>query len=245
MTPEDYRSRLYQRYVTQQVNVDIDSLKRSVRAGFPFYRRLISRYVPVDRTARILDLGCGYGPLLHELRRAGYTNITGVDASPEQVKMAKALGLDCVNQGDLSANLAEAPVGSLDVISAIDVLEHFSKDEIIELLDKIYSALKPGGVFILHVPNGEAIFAGKIFFGDFTHQTAFTRKSIRQAAFACGFTSVDCFEDKPIPHGIISSIRSILWWIVRTKFRLINAIETGESGKELILSQNLLAVCRK
>jgi hypothetical protein len=97
----------------------------------------------------------------------------------------------------------------------------------------------------LHAPNGEAIFSGKVFFGDFTHQVAFTRKSISQVASCCGFASVETYEDAPIPHGFTSLVRAVLWKFVRTCFRFANAVETGESGADLILSQNLLAICRK
>ena len=241
----DYRDRLYQRYVSQQMATDVARLRATLDAGQPYYRQLVERHMPADRNAAILDIGCGYGPLLYELKRAGYTKASGVDTSPEQVRVAHELGLDSVREGDVAGTLAATPDASLDAVAAIDVIEHFTKDEVLTLLDHVYRVLKPGGVFLVHVPNGEAIFAGKIFFGDFTHQVAFTRKSIAQVARACGFSSVQCYEDKPIAHGLASAVRAFLWWAIRTKYRFINAAETGEGGSELILSQNLLAVCRK
>ncbi len=241
----DYRSRLYQRYVTQQMGADTGSLRRALASGMPYYRKLVQDHFPKDHEAKILDVGCGYGPLLFALAENGYSNLTGIDASPEQVRVAKELGLSCVVQGDLLETLAGSKSATYDAIAAIDVLEHFTKDEAFTFLDQAHRALRPGGTLLLHVPNGEAIFSGKIFFGDFTHQVAFTHKSIRQIALACGFSSIRCYEDRPISHGLTSSIRAALWALIRTKYRFINAVETGDSGRDLILSQNLLAVCVK
>jgi 2-polyprenyl-3-methyl-5-hydroxy-6-metoxy-1,4-benzoquinol methylase len=242
---DDHRARLYERYVTIQLKTDPDQLRALVNAGFPYLERLVRRFFPGDRSVSILDIGCGYGSLLHTLRKMGYTDISGLDGSREQVEVAHQLGLDCVRHGDLAEELADTNDAVWDVITAIDVLEHFSKDEILVLLDTIHRVLKPGGLLILHVPNGEAVFSGKIYFGDFTHQIAFTQKSISQVAMCAGFTNINCYEDAPVMHGMVSGVRALLWQVVRTWYRLINAIETGEAGRELILSQNLLAICRK
>jgi len=55
----------------------------------------------MDRSARILDLGCGHGAFIYFLREAGYTDVVGVDKSPEQVAEAKRLGIDGVHEADL------------------------------------------------------------------------------------------------------------------------------------------------
>jgi 2-polyprenyl-3-methyl-5-hydroxy-6-metoxy-1,4-benzoquinol methylase len=241
----DYRTRLYERYVTIQLKTDSAQLRALLNAGSPYQEKLVRKFFPADRSISILDIGCGYGSLLHTLKKLGYTNISGLDGSREQVEVAHQLGVDCVRCCDLTEELVETNDSAWDVITAMDVLEHFSKDEILVLLDNIHRVLKPGGSLILHLPNGEAIFSGKIYFGDFTHQMAFTQKSISQVAMCAGFANVRCYEDAPIVHGIASSLRAMLWQVVRNWYRLINAIETGDSGRELILSQNLLAICRK
>lgn len=241
----DYRARLYECYVTQQMQTDIPSLRRHLDASQPALRGVIDQHFPSNRQAVILDIGCGYGLLLHLLRKAGYANLIGVETSAEQVKAAQELGLDCVKQGDLIDFLRSGAKSSFDVIVAFDVLEHLTKDELLDVLELIYSSLKPEGRLILHVPNGEAIFSGKIVFGDFTHQTAFTAKSVHQVASFAGFSQIDCYEDKPVVHGVFSFVRAMIWGVVRTWYRFLNAAETGDLGSELILSQNLLAVCRK
>jgi 2-polyprenyl-3-methyl-5-hydroxy-6-metoxy-1,4-benzoquinol methylase len=241
----DYRTRLYERYVTTQLKSNAGQLRSLLNAGSPYQEKLVRKFFPANRSVSILDIGCGFGPLLHTLKKLDYTNISGLDASPEQVKVAHQLGLECVRCGDIADELLGTNDSTWDVITAIDVLEHFSKDEVLFLLDNIHRVLKPGGLLILHVPNGEAIFSGKIYFGDFTHQVAFTRKSISQVTLCSGFASVRCYEDAPIAHGLLSGVRAIFWQFIRNWYRFVNAVETGEAGGELIFSQNLLAICRK
>jgi SAM-dependent methyltransferase len=55
----------------------------------------------VDRSGDILDFGCGQGRLCAELAHHGYTNITGVDSSPEMIRIAAQLpaGRFLVNDG--------------------------------------------------------------------------------------------------------------------------------------------------
>src|SRR5437879_5643678 len=144
----DYRTRLYERYVTIQLKSELKELRRSLDAGSPYNERLVRKFFPQDHAVSILDLGCGYGSLLHTLKKFGYTNIAGVDTSPEQVNVAHQLGLGCVKEGDLMETLANTPDNTHDVIAAIDVLEHFTKDEVLHLLDNVCRVLKPGGSLI-------------------------------------------------------------------------------------------------
>jgi len=43
----------------------------------------------IDRSAAILDLGCGYGRLMGELKAEGYSNVTGIDISADMIARAK------------------------------------------------------------------------------------------------------------------------------------------------------------
>ncbi|MFJ3670469.1 class I SAM-dependent methyltransferase [Streptomyces sp. NPDC090106] len=45
----------------------------------------------IGRNAAILDHGCGYGRVLTELGRHGFTDLTGVDTSPAMIARARAL----------------------------------------------------------------------------------------------------------------------------------------------------------
>lgn len=241
-TPDSYRDRIYRGYVTQRDAPLAPQSLAGLAPRLPYLRRLVARYFPQDRSCSVLELGCGYGALLHVLRENGYENVRGVDGSPEQVAAARRLGIGGVEQGDLMAALAATPGGTVDVVVAFDVIEHFRKDELIPLVDAVRRVLKPGGRWIIHAPNGESPFGNRVRYGDLTHEQAFTRTSLSQLLRSSGFVDVECFEDKPIPHGVKSTVRAALWNAIRIVLLGYIAIETGTFDRAAVFSQNLLAV---
>ncbi len=241
---EDVRSRLYGHYVSSGHARPPESLA-GLAPRASWLRRVVERHFPADRAARVFDVGCGYGALLHFAREAGYGDLRGVDVSQEQVDAARRLGIKGVSRGDLLEALRGLPESSQDVVVALDVLEHFSKAEILGLVDAVQRVLRPGGSWLLHVPNGESPFFGAIRYGDLTHELAFTRDSMSQLLLASGYTSVRCFEDEPVPHGVKSAVRWLLWKAIRAGLRLYAAAETGDSGRDAVFTRNLLAVAIK
>jgi SAM-dependent methyltransferase len=242
-TTGDFRARLLARYVSTHSSVS--GARDGLARRRPYLVRLVQRHFPADRGAAILDLGCGHGAIVWAARELGYTAVAGVDASPEQVAAARDLGIAGVRQGDLRATLAELAPASLDVIVLFDLFHYFDKDAQMAIADAVHRALKPGGRFILHVPNAEAVFAARMRYWDMLAADAFTRASIAQLLKACDFARVECFEDRPVPHGLKSAIRAALWPVVRGAMRFALAVETGESGRDAVFSQCLLAVAHK
>ena len=85
---------------------------------------------------RILDLGCGDGPLTKKLADLGY-EVVGVDASEEMITAARSLGLDaCVMDGHSLHYERE-----FDAVFTNAALRHLASVEIGET-DNFISALK-------------------------------------------------------------------------------------------------------
>ena len=249
MSPGDdravYRARIYGAYVTGRGDALAPKSIRGLAPRLPYLRWLVRTCMPPNRDAAILDIGCGHGAILYALQQAGYRNARGVDGSAEQVHAAARLGIQGVEQGDLMQTLREATDASLDVVIAFDVIEHFTKAELIPLVDEVQRVLKPGGRWVIHVPNGESPFGNRVRFGDYTHEQAFTRTSLGQLLVASGFASVEAYEDRPIPHGFISTVRATLWQFIRAALLFYIAVETGSFDRRAVFSQNLLAVAWK
>ncbi|MHB1955991.1 MAG: class I SAM-dependent methyltransferase [Sulfobacillus sp.] len=240
-----YRARIYGAYVSARDEPLAPATLAGLAPRLPYFRRLIARCMPSDREVTVLELGCGHGALLYALRQAGYANTRGVDGSTEQVAAARQLGIAGVAQGDVMQTLAETPDASVDVVIAFDVIEHFTKNELIPLVDAVYRVLKPGCRWIIHVPNSEGPFGACIRDSDFTHELSFTRFSLSQLLLASGFARAECFEDRPVPHGFKSGVRAILWQLIRLLLLGYLAVETGSVDRRAVLSQNLLAVTWK
>jgi 2-polyprenyl-3-methyl-5-hydroxy-6-metoxy-1,4-benzoquinol methylase len=245
MIGETYRSRIYNNYVKAREQLLAPQTLQGLAPRAPYLRRLVLQHFPADRDAAILDLGCGHGALIHFARELGYRGLRGVDDSPEQVAAAQRLGIEGIEQCELRSALTAQADASLDTVVAFDVIEHFTRDELLPFVDAVARVLKPGGSWIIHVPNGESPLIGAIRYGDITHELAFTRTSLSQLLLSSGFGGVQYFEDTPVVHGAKSAVRWALWKTIRGVLRLYVAAETGDGSGRQIFSQNLLAIACK
>jgi len=241
---ETYRDRLYQHYLAHHRGSDLMAASARLQGAYPYFKRL-SKHLPDNKNVRILDLGCGYGVWLYWLKQAGYHCLEGVDRSPEQVEAAHSLGLGFVKQGDIHDHLANCKPESCDVVLAFDVLEHHGKEEALQFTDEVFRILTPGGLFILHLPNGEGFLSGSIAYGDFTHELILNRHSLGQLLRCVGFSQICTYEDTPVVHGALSALRYLVWKTARTVLRIVYAAQTGDTNSGLILTQNFLAIARK
>lgn len=235
-----FRKIFYENYSRTQSEIDKNTILSHLKFRRDYIKSIIKKHFPKEKNIQILDLGCGSGAFLYFLKEDGYLNLEGVDASLEQVELSKELGLENIIFGDLLEVLKSKSGNSYDFIISFDVLEHFSKVEILEIVKEVYRVLKSDGKYLIHVPNGAAIFPGVVFYGDFTHETCFTHRSIRQIFNICGFKQIEYYEDEPVIHGFKSLVRHILWKIIRTIYKLIYMTECGAIEK-IVLSQNILS----
>lgn len=229
------RDRLYSAYASTHAGVSDRATADLV------FRRDIAPHLPPPGVGRILDLGCGQGELVHAFVAAGYTGAEGIDVSPEQVELARAAGNVGVRLGDYREGLDGLAYA---VVTATDFLEHLTKDEVVEAADAVFEALEPGGVFIVRVPNSVSPFVGNYRYGDMTHETSFTARSLHQLGATVGFASVDCHACPPIVHGFPSLVRSACWKVASGAMKAVLAAETGAMRGHLV-TQNIVAVMRK
>jgi 2-polyprenyl-3-methyl-5-hydroxy-6-metoxy-1,4-benzoquinol methylase len=206
-----------------------------------FWRDLL----PVDRNTPILDIGCGDGNFLLYLKKAGYTSLHGVDVSPDQVEVAHSLGLAQVERGGALEYLARHE-GYFGVISAQNILEHVTLEELFTLLDAANRALRKGGLLWIVVPNGLSHFGVGVRYSDLTHETCYTPTSMVQALRVCGFEPVEFREfSVPIVHGVKSFVRFLIWKTLRTVMHLWRLAEFGEVGPAAVYSHDMQVIARK
>jgi ubiquinone/menaquinone biosynthesis C-methylase UbiE len=97
-----------------------------------------------------LDIGTGNGYLASLLRKKlSATTILGIDFVKEILNDAK--DLDHRLQVDIDNSFLPLNAASVDYITCMDVLEHLILPT--KTLQEIYRVLKPGGRFLLSVPN--------------------------------------------------------------------------------------------
>jgi SAM-dependent methyltransferase len=135
---------------------------------------------------RLLDVGCGQGTFLAEMRDAGW-EVEGVEPDPRAAAVARANEIPVVDVSFEDASLAPA---SFDAVTMNHVIEHFH--EPVEALRIARRLLRAGGLVWIATPNlasrGHALFARDwIGLDPPRHLVLFDRSSLTRAVREAGF----------------------------------------------------------
>lgn len=120
--------------------------------------QLIAQYVP--RTAqRYLDVGCGFGGCLVAFSKLGM-EVRGIEIDAQRIGLANANCLDqnlsnCVLQASILDDDLVSRLGTFDVISLVDVIEHVL--DVPKTLRNTVELLSPGGILVLEIPNKHSL----------------------------------------------------------------------------------------
>lgn len=95
---------------------------------------------------RALDMGCGRGELLFQLRRAGVEAV-GADYAPAALGLAKKTGEAPVLRAD--ARRLPFAAASFDRIFFLGVVDHLPDQDLRACFDEFRRVLKPGGLVLL------------------------------------------------------------------------------------------------
>ena len=205
------------------------------------YHALYNKFMPRDKNARILDIGCGAGQFLYYLKKRGYKNHYGIDISKPQLDYCRRI-TDSVEVADLSDFLADRK-GAYDLIVMNDLLEHIARDKVIHVLKLINESLDTGGAAIVKVPNMANPFGLVGRYMDITHESGFTEHSLRTALYAAGFGDISC-------HPAGASMNSVGGFLGKMSETLIHGcirLLYRAQGYPVpgILTANLIGVARK
>lgn len=135
--------------------------------------------------ARVLDLGCGGGvPIAKSLSER--FEVTGVDFSSEQIRRAKenvpAATFHCC---DVLDYIPEHPFAA---VTAFYVLFHLPKTDQLELIRRLSTWVKPGGLVLTTITESdEAPYTEDDFFGVTMYWTNFSRSKYEAVFQDAGF----------------------------------------------------------
>lgn len=230
----DYRDRIYANYSSDFQDLAPKFDPGASAAWGRAYRHYLRGWLPQANTASIVDVACGGGMLLDLMHRRGYTNLRGVDLSPSQVAIARQV-IQNIEQNNAIGYLGRHP-NTFDLVTALDVIEHLYKDEVMRFLDAAYAALRPGGRLVLQTANADSPWGVMHRYSDFTHEIAFTPVGLGRLMKLAGFGSIEAREAGPIPFGSgpVSTARAGLWQVFRLGFKFWNVVELGVPGSGIL-----------
>lgn len=197
-----------------------DELRAHFESASRQYDELVGPLLPADKTVPALDLACGYGNWLYFLQRKGYANCRGVDLDPQQVALARSIGLPA-EIGDVSAAIPQA--STLGLVSAFDLLEHLDKNTAVRLLEQIVHALRPGGMLVVRMPCADGFAGAHDMCNDLTHRWGASSNMLSQLLMTVGFASVRVVDLTlpPYPLGAKNRIKYAVRRVARAMLTLV------------------------
>jgi 2-polyprenyl-6-hydroxyphenyl methylase / 3-demethylubiquinone-9 3-methyltransferase len=101
-----------------------------------------------------LDVGCGAGLLTEPLARLG-AKVSGIDASPEVIAVAREHAATMGLAIDYGAGDVAELGGLFDLVTAMEVIEHVADPA--TFIAALAKRLAPGGLLIMSTPNATAL----------------------------------------------------------------------------------------
>lgn len=184
------REAILERYNTvRRREAGFDPVSR--RMIFQSFARTLGPWLPADKNASILDIGCGEGALLHFLRDQGFTNLHGFDMSPENIALCRMRGFDNIARHDALMLDTFDSIRQYDAIFCLDLLEHLPKETAVPFLASIRRRLRRGGCVVVQTPNMGCIFGLFHRYADLTHEHSLTETTAVDLMLASGFDLKD------------------------------------------------------
>ena len=186
-------------------------------------KQVVEKYVDtleLPKNAKILDLGCGPGYFLDEMKERGYTDVVGVTLSPGDIKICEEKG-HTIKRYDLSflPQVDGYNEESVDFIFLRHALEH-SPYPIFTLME-YNRVLKPNGKMYIEVPAPDCERNHEF---NLNHYSILGMNQLAALLLRCGF-NIDVFNNLefdlifPQENGESKTVREKFYCIVAIKRR--------------------------
>jgi SAM-dependent methyltransferase len=137
---------------------------------------------------RVLEAGCGTGYFARVLAKERGWTVYPSDIAWKGLSIGRGMGVERLSQADVRALPFRS--GAFDIVSAVDVLEHFAPGEESRPLSELARVLSPGGLLVLRTPALEALRSRHSEF--VLERQRFTRGRLLGAIRECGIRVRRC-----------------------------------------------------
>lgn len=187
------------------------------------YIPVLTAVLPADSRAKILDIGCGFGPSIYSLTSMGYRDITAVDVSPECCRYVEGRfpGVSVVCSDAIHFLKDDSRI--YDTICGFNIIEHLQRDDAKTLVRYAAVHLGKGSRFVISTPNGYSLKGMATRYNGFTHTLALTQMSAEELLAGGGFGKVVCFPWRP-RRTLLAPIWEIEGQLIGTLFYSLGLI---------------------
>jgi SAM-dependent methyltransferase len=148
----EYKLSLSDRYDSFYANVPPNEVLTDIpRYSWPV-NRVESVVAFAGRGQSVLDVGCGNGHLLYQLRNQ-YAELHGLEYSPHRLEQARKNLSSLPFRGVVGSaeEMLEYPSDAFDCVVSADTIEHVP--DVYRAAAELFRVLKPGGRLVINTPN--------------------------------------------------------------------------------------------
>jgi SAM-dependent methyltransferase len=183
----------------------------------------------VSPAGRLLEVGCSAGHFLDKARDAGY-DVFGIELDPATGEFArKHYGLKVETGSIMDLKL---PQSFFNIIVLFDVFEHLTGPA--ACLEKLISALAPGGHIVIRVPNFSS-YEARVFKENWypldlpRHLLHFSPDTLSRMLSDAGFSLLKIIHEVE-PEILGLSVIRYIYNVLDKKTGTLRANETGDAG---------------
>lgn len=155
------------------------------------FGRNLWRPAGFETSHRVLEIGCGTGLFLAFLQAMGVTDFTGIEMDPKTRDFMPESIASRVHTTTLQDFMAGHDGSTFDRIVLLDVFEHFTMFEGVDLLRALMPLLAADGRIVMRVPNCASPWGLQFQFNDLTHKAMYAPGNVGHLALAAGLKCVD------------------------------------------------------
>ena len=203
-----------------------------------------SAWLPQDKNAVILDLGCGDGRMLRFLSSKGYLDIRGVDRDPVALGLIGQLEGVTVECTEVGLEYFRRQQGKFKVIILKQMIYYVDRSEIMFFMSALKDALTDDGVIVVEFFNAALLSSRLTELKDPFIRTAYTEHSIRRLFAATGLHVLHIGGERRNRNG---EFRSHLYAALRacwiSVLKVIYILERGMDNElPRIYTKSIIAV---
>lgn len=196
-TVEIYKLKASKYMETSLLHDKLDQEKAELKSK-KLYEFLKSSFEILPKNSNVLEIGSADGSNAKYIENLGF-RITASDIAEDFIKACKEKGLNTIEFNLLEDNFKEKYTGIL----AWRVFVHFTPDDILKALIKIYGNLENNGIFVFNVINRDTKnvdnewidFSNEYHMGAERYYNYYTENQINEIIKSTGFSILSFHEE--------------------------------------------------